>query len=188
MSNIVFSDRITPRYIGYAFLLPGSFISGFLVGAFLASGNRVNCISLIRCTAQAPTNVVGLFLQIALTFSLTALICLSRRKWLILLQCFVHSLIFGISTTSVFFAYGSAQWLISSLLLFTSTITLISALCLWSRILIARGDSIRRDFLVPLMTSIAAAIIDSSFVSTIFVSCFILARKVRIYVGFGSCL
>ena len=169
MSNIVFFDRTAPKYIGYAFLLPGSFISGFLFGAFLAFHSCVNYISLICCATQVAVSAYGLFLQIALIFSITALICLSRREWLILPQCFLHSLTFGILATSIFLAYSSAQWLISALILFTSTITFISALCLWSRILIARPDTIRCDFFTALMISIVAAIFDCLFVSTILV-------------------
>ena len=169
MSNIIFLDRATPRYNRYAFLLPGSFISGFLAGAFLVSRSSVNYAPLICCATQVPASAFGLFLQIALTFSLTALICLSRRKWLILLQCFVHSLSFGILAAGAFHAYVSAHWLICAIVLFTKTITLACAFWFWFRFLTIHPDTIHRDFLVALMVSSAAAVFDIIFVSSIFV-------------------
>ena len=167
MSSTFFSDRTTPRYNGYAFLLPGSFISGFLVGAFLAYRNSACYISLIRGAVQASVSAIGLLLQIALTFSFTALICLSRRRWLILLQCFVHSLTFGILTTAAFLAYSSTHWIISAIVLFTRTITILSAFWFWFRALTSQTEAIRRDYLIALLISIVAAVFDISFVSSI---------------------
>ena len=164
MFGTIFSRHTTPRYICYAFLLPGSFISGFLAGVFLASQNATLYIPLIRGITHVNVSVIGLFMQITLSFSMSFIICLSRKKWLILLQCFAQALAFGIISTAVFLTYGSAHWLISAHTLFTRTALSISMFWLWFRLLVTQSDTTRRDFMFALLTTIVAAIFDCMLV------------------------
>lgn len=149
----------------FASLLSCMFILGFVFGAFVASNNTAHYVQLVRKAATTPVSAVWLILHITLLFSLTALICRSKRLELLHGICFLKAFIFGIVKTSVFFSYGSAQWLVSSGMLFSKTIVMISWLCFCFRNISTQSQAAQRDLVFALFVSVLGAVLDICFVS-----------------------
>ena len=160
MYHTAVSRKAIPWRFFAAFLLFSIFFFGFVAGTAVTAPNKYYYISLMCRAATSPVTIAGLLAQVVAPFSLTALIYRSKRVELFLVLSFVQAFIFGIASSSVYWAYGSAHWLIRTLLLFTGTITLISLLWFWFRHISGRFEQGRRDFFLCLSVSFLAAVLD----------------------------
>ena len=164
MFYTVSARRTATIHILFAFLFCFTFICGFLFGIYVATQNAA-CYSLFVCIATAsPPNTIGLFLRLAVIFALTAMTLGVRRTCFFLLLS-AEAFTYGISATAVYFAYGSSQWLICWLFLFSRTIMLISLVWFWSRNTLELRDTAWRDFLLAFFISAFATIMDLYLIS-----------------------
>ena len=157
----------------FAFLLSGTFILGFVFGAFVASNSSSHYILLIREAAVRPVSAVCLIIHITLLFALTALIRQSERLRLLPGICFLNAFAFGIVRTSVFISYGSAQWLVSSIMLFSTTVAMISWLWFCFRNFSGKSQTAQWDFAFALFVSVLGAVLDIYLVSPYLLTLFV---------------
>lgn len=173
MSCSVFLRHSTSEHRYSAVSLFCTFIFGFFAGALIVSSNVAQFTLQIRSAAISPTSSIGLLTQIFFSCTATLLLCKTGRGYLFLLS-FVQALTFGIATTAIYYAYGSARWLVHALMLFTRTITLISLFWFWLRIVSGQSHSIFQDFLFTLCVSVLAAVFDVYLISPILLKLFLL--------------
>lgn len=152
------------------FLLYGSFILGFLAGDVIVRSGSPHYISAIRIAASSQISITSLLATVILTFSLTAFISAAKKTSLFLIPCFVQALVYGVVSSSVYRAFGYAQWLIRILLLFTGTINIISLLWFWSRNISSKTQTAHRDFLLSFCVSIIATVLDHHWISPLLAS------------------
>lgn len=173
MSCSVFSSHSTSEHKYSAVSLSCTFILGFLAGALIVSSNATQLTLQIRSAAISPASSVGLLAQIFFSCTATLLLYKTRRGYLFLLS-FVQALTFGIVATAIYYAYGSARWLVHALMLFTRTITLISLFWFWLHLVSGQSHSIFQDLLLTLCVSVIAAVIDIYLISPILLKLFLL--------------
>ena len=147
------------------FLLTGTFLLGFSFGRGMVFNNADLYTLMLYEAAVLPVTGLAVFLIVFFLFLLTAIILFSGKTQLFCVLCLIQSFLFGVSTTAVSIAYGSSQWLICHLLLFTATISFVSLLCLWFRQLSPKHTVAKREFLICFAASIIAAGVDRYFVA-----------------------
>jgi hypothetical protein len=162
-TTIVFSE---PQRLNYRIvLLITTFISGFLLGAYIVSDNAELYSSFIRSAVKLPVSDFTALFHIVFPFVSTALIYRSGKSAFYSLVCFIQALILGVSTNAIYVAYGNAQWLIFTLLLFSSTISFSALLWFWFRHMSKQRSTARRDYFICLIASILAVCLDHCVLS-----------------------
>jgi len=172
MIRIASSQRVFSVKEFLAFLLIGSFIFGFLSGVLIAFRHAESCGPLIQATAATPISVASLFVQIFLSFSLSILIYSIKRRYLALSLFFVQALIFGFVATCIYSTYRAAHWLISPLMLFTTTALQISLIWFWLRNISMQHHTACRDLVSAFLVAILAAFLDVYLISPFVLSLF----------------
>ena len=156
--------RTATMHIVFAFFFCSTFICGFLLGICIAIHNA-DCYSLlIRIAAASPPNAIGLFSRCVAIFALTAVMHRFQRSCFFLLL-FAEAFTYGISAAATYFAYGSSQWLVCWLVLFSRTVILISLVWFWSRNILKPRHTAKRDFLLVVSISVFATIMDLYLIS-----------------------
>ena len=154
-----------PQYKYSVYILYAAFILGFVAGGIIVSHGSADYVSLTGKATSLPASIIALLANIIFSFSLTALILATGKSSLLIFLCFAQALFYGIVSSSVYFGYGAAQWLIRFLLLFTISINLICLLWFWSRHITEQPESLRSDFVLALSVSFAAAVLDHAWIS-----------------------
>ena len=160
-----------PNY--FAFLLIGTFIFAFALGTTGVSCESDLYSTLIYNAARQSITLRGVLFLVFVPFAITTLIYCSGRRYLFLPLCFIQAFLFGICSNAIYFSYGNAHWLISLLVLFTSTIALSSLLWFWFRHSSVQRATDSRDLLICFIISALAACLDNYVVSPFLVRLFI---------------
>ncbi len=114
------SIRLTPLLILWTF--------GIILGTGFGGNSTAASVSLMRQALTAPVSIVSLFVCACIPFAFTAAAVLSGRAWLIYFLSGLKGFAFGITASVCFLAFGSAGWLVRSLLLFSQ---IANAPALW---------------------------------------------------------
>ena len=140
-----------------------TFALGFLAGAIVVASADCYASLAYRATTVSAT-AFGVFFRTVFTYLLTALIYKLGRGFLFLLS-FSEAFTFGVAVSAINMSFGSAGWLVCTLMLFSSTITLISWLWFWYRNISGQRCTALRDFVLSLGVASLASIIDLVWIS-----------------------
>lgn len=113
--------------------LAGTFLLGILAGLLLFLSEEDSPISLMYRAPNAPGSIVRLLSISILPFLISAAVVSLGRPRLLLPICFVKAFLFAFSYCAVLRAYGSAGWLVQSLLLFGDEAVLPVLYWFWLR-------------------------------------------------------
>lgn len=156
-----------------AIFLTCAFVFGFLAGTVVVSLDPGTFVSLVHEAIIFPVSFIDLLVHIIVPFSLTALILRTRRVELFLVLCFAQAFSFGIVSYSIYLAYGSVQWMIQALLLFTRTITLVLLLWFWCRQFSDRSQADFQDLILCFSVSVLVSVFDYCLISPLLAKLFI---------------
>ena len=109
----------------------GIWLAGLVLGTISAAAAGNQYLLLMRMAPGAHVSIVGLLATVLLPFLLTAYAVLKNRRWMLYAVCFVKVFAFGFCGYGITAAYGSAGWLIRSLLQFSDIFT-VPILCWYS--------------------------------------------------------
>lgn len=146
-------------------ILASCWIVGLIVGAFYSLASVDSCSSLMRMLLYEHVSIVCLFVNL---FPV-CVICLAAKHLIpyfsifvaVLLEAFIFSFcLFGINA-----AYGTAGWLIYSLLSFSMNCTMVPFIWFSLRAIHGFRHRMTRDLSVYLFIYFAVIIIDSFCVS-----------------------
>lgn len=180
MPNFTLSQKPLYSRMLCAILLSCTFISGVLSGVVVVCNKPDQYISLAQNCANISVSYIGLLCHVLMPFCLTAILSNAKRTEFFFILCFFQAFTYGIVSASIYFAYPLAHWLITWILLFTSTFTLMASLWYWFCALSDPLCKIQPKLLIYLAISLSASIVDFFIISPI--------GKVISHVGFGSCL
>ena len=179
--------HIKPKCPYFAFLFSVTFILGLFAGVYIASQNASTYVSLIRRATAASQIPIGSLIRNTYIFVFSAIVY-KRRGFCFLLLSFIEAFTFGVASAAIWSSFGSAQWLLHSLLLFSRIVTLVMLHWFWLRNIGKQGSAGWRDFLIAWIVSILAVVIERFVLSPYLCDLFELSRKVSSYVGFGTSL
>lgn len=162
----VSSKGFARQHLG-AIFLTCTFVFGFLAGTVVVSLAPDVFVFLVHEAIILPVSFIDLLVHIVVPFSLTALILRTRRVELFLILCFVQAFSFGIVSYSIYLVYGSAQWMIQALLLFTRTITLVLLLWFWCRQFSGRSQAGFQDLFLCFSISVLVSVFDYRLISSL---------------------
>ena len=86
------------------------------LGAWFAGTSGNTYILLMRMAASRPVSIVGSAVSVLLPFLVSLLIIVHSKPWLVYLICGIHIFHFSSTGFCLGFSFGSAGWLVRSLL------------------------------------------------------------------------
>ncbi len=149
-------------------LLAICWLAGLVCGMLLSLYAGTPIFSMMRSALYAPVSIVSLLITGLIPFLFTAFAVFISKPWLIFAICFCKACLVSFVSTGISAAYGSAGWLVCSLLLFHSGAVCVMLHLLWSGILSGR----RGRWLAALLGMVAAGFA-SYYIISPFVACLI---------------
>lgn len=119
---ISFSPSVFLRNFGQV-SLAFFWLLGLVLGAFVPLFAGESILSLMRSAASTPVSIVSLLSTALLPFLCSAIAISASAPALLLCICFLKAFCFSAVSVLVFYAFGSAGWLVRCLILFSDIAT-----------------------------------------------------------------
>ncbi len=142
-------------------------------GIILGSKSVPLYTSLMLSAASGPMSIAWMFLIFVLPLVFTIISIRFKVSFLILPLALVKGFFYGFLSASVCSAFGSASWLVCSMLLFSNSILILLLLWFWFQYLKTDTRCLVRDFLMSIAIGILVCAFDAIVVSP-FISAVIL--------------
>lgn len=126
-----FRNNSYPVTARYKFLICAVWTSAFFFGCMISKLCSVTTVSLMRSLLYQRPSIVSLLAVIILPFLISFCVFQAQKPYLIMPLIFAKAAMFGFTTASVAFAFGSAGWMLRWLLLFSDSLANAVLLCLW---------------------------------------------------------
>ena len=127
-------------------LLALSWITGLFVGAFIAYLAGDPLFSLMRMALCRPVSIVSLLLTTCLPFLISAIAVYISKPDLLPLIALLKGVSFSMVSIAVFHAFGTAGWMMRSLVMFTDLAALPVLYVFWHRHISGEFPVSMRDF------------------------------------------
>ena len=128
--------------------------------------------SLMRACCQSRVSIVSLLFVPLLPFLFSAFAVFISCPRLVCFVGFLKAFSFGLCLRAVSAAFGSAGWLVCSLLLFTDCVTMPALFWFWLRHADGNISSLGKDSLICTTWFLLIAIIDSAYVTPMLIQIF----------------
>lgn len=145
------------------FCLSFPWVAGLLLGMHFAFNASTSISSLMHTVAYCRVSIVGLLL--VLFFPLVISVIAISVPFFLFPLSFIKALSYGFCFYSVMFAFGSAGWLFSMLLLFSDSCMSVLLNWLWCRHLFGKRHILGRDVLYCALAAVSIGLVDYFLVS-----------------------
>lgn len=135
-------------------LLAICWISGLLCGIFMFYNAGPPVASMMRRTLASSVSIVGLLSNLLIPFLFSVYAVSASMPWLIFLICFFEAGVFSFVSAGICVAFGSAGWLVRSMLMLCSGVGASAQYVLWLQLLSGRntaGVTILFSFLLAMV-------------------------------------
>lgn len=117
-----------------AIVLAFTLLSGFILGAYVATLAEPSSFSLMRSAADGCVSIVSLLSALLLPFLFTAFAVYIAKPWLLIPIAFFKAFFFSYLGTEIIFLFGGSGWLLRLLLMFTDSLSMPVLCWFWVRI------------------------------------------------------
>ena len=145
------------------FCLSFPWVTGLLLGMHFAYTASISISSLMHTVAYCRVSIVGLLFVLFFPLVISAM-AISVPFFLFPLA-FIKALSYGFSFYSVMYAFGSAGWLFTMLLLFSDSCMSVLLNWLWCRHLFGKKHTLWRDMLNCALVAVLIGLVDYFLVS-----------------------
>ena len=149
-----------------------SILLGFSVGFYFFENAGKLPVHMMRVALCCNVSISSLLCSVFLPFLLSFLSIYFSKQWLLYPICFWKYFFFGFSANCLLHAFGSAGWLIQSLLMFSDIVALIMLTWFCFRNLTIHRRPEIRDVLVIISVIFPICVVDFVFISPFLVSLF----------------
>lgn len=143
------------------------FLAGIVAGCILYFSAEFDSVSWMRGALYSPVSIVGLLSVILLPFLFSVFAAMTAQHWMLLLIVFCKAVSFAQVACGITVAFGSAGWLMRSLLMFTDIFSLPVLLLFWLRYWGGRRRLTVHAALAYLAVLVSVGGIDILFISPI---------------------
>lgn len=149
------------------FILALSWVLGLIAGCILCLSADISDFSLMRMAPCRPVSIIRLLAVVLLPFLFSGFAVSISQTWLLIPVAFMKSLIFAAVSTAILLSFGSAGWLMSFLLMFSSVCTMPVLIFYWLRY-IPKGKAVAlQDVFIIISVILVVCGIDFYFISPV---------------------
>lgn len=147
-------------------------LAGISFGLYAANLASVHISSLMLTLVDQRVSIVGMLIIFIFPLLLSAVLIHFSAHRLLFLFAFLKAFCYSFSSCCIFLSFGSAGWLIQSLLMFSDTVLAIVLLWFWFRFFSAKTVELGRDAGICCIITACVVCIDYFMVSPFLASLF----------------
>ena len=140
-------------------------LAGVSAGCFISRINPLIFDSMMRSACKSGVSIVWLTLMTLVPLFVVSAAVYFRLRFLIYPLCAIRAFCFSVCCTGVYITFGSAGWLVSGLLLFSSIMTIPVFIWYCLQCLKDSNNCIRWNFLICLAVMILTTLVNYFCVS-----------------------
>ena len=161
----IFRNASISRTQLYVVLLALFWLSGVTAGCAMTVSDPLNICALMRSAGKYRVSIVWLGLLSVLPLLVISVVTCYRLHYFIFPLCALRGLTFGVCCSGVYLAFGSAGWLVSGLLLFSSILRMPVLLWYCLRCLSKPLLRMKRDLIKCIAITLLVTLVDYLWVS-----------------------